>query len=86
MRPVLLEKALRMIPNFDCRVCKFEDGAFARICTTFARQDQIRQVLTEFGVCPVRRKRPPHGVRRPGSCTLRMMVKLPEDWLLSSKP
>jgi hypothetical protein len=80
MRPVMLEKALKRIPNYSCGVFTLGEHPVAIICTTFARQDQIRQVLTEYGVCPNRRKYPPRRAKRPGSCTLNLRVPLPEDW------
>ena len=86
MRPVMLTRAVRMIPNSDCYVYASEEKPYAFILSTFAHQDQIRQVLTEFGVCPARRKRRPYWATRPGSCTLRMRVPLPGDWRLSPAP
>lgn len=86
MRPQMLENALTKIPNFHCGIGENGDILEAFIYTTFARQDEIRQVLADFGVCPIRRKHPPRWARRPGSCSLRMRVPLPKDWRLSSKP
>lgn len=86
MLPVMLEKALNSIPYFSCSVLALSEKPVAVIYTTFAFQDQIRRVLTEFGVCPNRRKYPPRGAKRPGSCTLNLRVPLPKDWLLAPDP
>jgi hypothetical protein len=51
------------------------------IIATFAEQDQIRAVLTEFGLCPSRRKRlPPYWRASAARCHFRMILRLPEDW------
>jgi hypothetical protein len=86
MRPQMLDNALREIPNSFGRVCDNGSKLEAIVCTTFDRQDQFRQVLTEFGVCPIRRKHPPRWAKRPGSCKLRLRVPLPKDWRLFPKP
>ncbi len=80
MRPFELQYRLCQIPTCDCSLFSCSKNPKLTIWATFAHQDEVRQVLTEFGICPARRKRPREGSRRPGSCRFNMTLHLPADW------
>ncbi len=75
-----LRDRLKKVPVLSCELVPLSTSPELRIEATFARQDAIREVLTEFGVCPIARKRPRRGSRRPGRCNFQITVRLPEDW------
>jgi len=85
-RPWLLDERLREIPGCDCWTRPYLKKPCIRIKARFARQDEVREVLAQFGVCPPHPKRPPTGISRPGKYKFKMTLRLPEDWRLSSEP
>jgi hypothetical protein len=85
MSPFALRDRLAEIPTCECFLIHESTKPELRLRATFAHHDQIRQLLMEFGVCPIRRKRPPTCVDRPNSHRFRMVVRLPEDWRVPSR-
>lgn len=84
--PLILYQRLSEIPSCDCFLDPFLKRGYVIVYARFSHQDEIREVLAQFGVCPRRRQRPPTDTSRPGRYTCRMVVRVPKDWRLSPKP
>ena len=85
MRPFVLRDRLAEISTCECFLFNVSTKPELRLSATFAHLDQIRQLLAEFGVCPIRRKRPPTCAKRPNSHIFRMVVRLPDAWRVRSR-
>ncbi|HPY32015.1 MAG TPA: hypothetical protein PLT00_15795 [Verrucomicrobiota bacterium] len=75
-----LESCLNDIPSCECWSIPRLPTPMMCIEATFARQDQVRDVLSAFGVCPVQRIQPPRHSSRPNSCRFFLKLPLPVDW------